>query len=131
VRLDNSTFEVNDCGSPVASILYHCSFQVFSTFAVLNVVIAIILGAFTWCYSLENSELTSDLPVTADDLRLFRAIWDRFDLSALGKSTSSICSYFSPWFNTTYRRCFVQAHAVSRMRQFIKTTHLLGAAGWI
>ena len=57
----------------------------FSTFAVLNVVIAIILGAFTWCYSLEQSELTSNLVITADDLRHFKAIWDRFDLYSTGE----------------------------------------------
>ena len=66
---NNQTFKANDCGNVVASILFHTSFQVFSTFAVLNVVIAIILGAFTWCYSLEQSELTTDLSITADDLR--------------------------------------------------------------
>jgi len=78
-------FQVNDCGSPFSSILYHCTFQIFSTFAVLNVVIAIILGAFTWCYSMEESELTSELPVTANDLRHFRKIWDRFDLFSTGQ----------------------------------------------
>jgi len=49
------------------------------------VVIAIILGAFTWCYSLEQSELTSNLVITADDLRHFKAIWDRFDLYSTGQ----------------------------------------------
>jgi len=60
-------------------------FQILSTFAVLNVVIAIILSAFTWCYSLEQSELTSSLPITASDIRHFKAIWDRFDLYSTGK----------------------------------------------
>jgi hypothetical protein len=72
-------WEVDDCGNPMASVLYHTIFQIFSTFAVLNVVIAIILGAFTWCYSLEQSELTSNLSINADHLRHFKAIWDRFD----------------------------------------------------
>ena len=66
-------FVVNDCGKPGPSVFYHVIFQIFSTFAVLNVVIAIILGAFTWCYSLEQSELTEDLVITADDLRHFKA----------------------------------------------------------
>ena len=79
------TFEVDDCGKQAASIFYHVVFQIFSTFAVLNVVIAIILGAFTWCYSLEQSELTSNLVITADDLRHFKAIWDRFDLYSTGE----------------------------------------------
>lgn len=79
------SYAVDDCGKPAVSVLYHCIFQVFSTFAVLNVVIAIILGAFTWCYSLEESELTSNLVVTADNLRHFRAIWDRFDLYSTGQ----------------------------------------------
>jgi len=80
----DNTFKVDDCGKAIASVVYHVAFQVFSTFAVLNVVIAIILGAFTWCYSLEQSELTSELPITADDLRHFKAIWDRFDLYSTG-----------------------------------------------
>jgi len=79
------SFKVNDCGGPIMSMFYHVSFQFFSTFAVLNVVIAIILGAFTWCYSLEQGELTSGLPVTADNLRHFKMIWDRFDLYSSGK----------------------------------------------
>lgn len=79
------SFMVNDCGSAAASIFYHCVFQIMSTFAVLNVVIAIILGAFTWCYSLEEGELTSGLPVTADHLRHFKAIWNRFDLYSTGE----------------------------------------------
>jgi len=78
-------FTANDCGSAFASVGFHVIFQFFSTFAVLNVVIAIILGAFTWCYALEQSELTSDLPVTADDLRHFKMIWDRFDLYGSGE----------------------------------------------
>lgn len=77
-------FKVNDCGDPFMSILFHVSFQIFSTFAVLNVVIAIILGAFTWCYSLEQSELTSGLAINADHLRHLKAIWDRFDLYSEG-----------------------------------------------
>jgi len=76
----NYTYIANDCGKPSVSILYHTLFQILSTFAVLNVVIAIILGAFTWCYSLEESELTEGLAVTADDLRHFKQIWDRFDI---------------------------------------------------
>jgi len=84
-------FKVNDCGtvygvaSPVISVVYHSLFQALSKYAVLNVVIAIILGAFTWCYSLEQSELTSNLPVTADNVRHFKAIWDRFDLYSTGR----------------------------------------------
>jgi len=89
--VDGRTFTVNDCGTPYGSatptiaMFYHVLFQVFSKFAVLNVVIAIILGAFTWCYSLEQSELTSGLAVTADNLRHFKAIWDRFDLNSSGQ----------------------------------------------
>jgi len=79
-----STYSVDDCGSVMASVLYHTAFQVLSTFAVLNVVVAIILGAFTWCYSLEESELTTDLRISAQHLKHFRAIWDRFDLYSTG-----------------------------------------------
>jgi len=86
-----TTFKVNDCGSPygdatgIISAIYHVAFQIFSTFAVLNVVIAIILGAFTWCYAMEEGELTDGLPLTADNVRHFKAIWDRFDLYSTGR----------------------------------------------
>jgi len=82
---DGTSFAVDDCGQYMPSVIYHTLFQVFSTFAVLNVVIAIILGAFTWCYSLEESKLTSKLPITADNLRHFKMIWDRFDLYSTGE----------------------------------------------
>ena len=38
------------------------------TFCVLNLVVAIILNAFTWCYSLEPSEITSGLFVNSQHL---------------------------------------------------------------
>lgn len=82
---DQNGYQINDCGKTIFSVVYHCLFQVFSTFAVLNVVIAIILGAFTWCYSLEPSEITGSLTITADNLRHFKAIWDRFDLFGTGE----------------------------------------------
>lgn len=87
----DATWKGDDCGTPygsatpIISAFYHVSFQVFSTFAVLNVVIAIILGAFTWCYSLEQGELTEGLPVTADMIRHYKQIWDRFDLFSTGR----------------------------------------------
>ena len=58
--------------------------QVIATFAVLNLVIAIILNAFTWCYSLEPSEITGSLTLHAVHLRHFKEIWDRFDLFGTG-----------------------------------------------
>ena len=45
--------------------------QVLVTFCVLNMVVAIILNAFTWCYSLEPSEITSELFVNSRDLLHF------------------------------------------------------------
>ena len=36
-----------------------------ATFCVLNLVVAIILNAFTWCYSLEPSEITSGLDINS------------------------------------------------------------------
>jgi len=78
-------YTADDCGSPLVAIIYSVSFQLFTTFAVLNVIIAIILGAFTWCYSLEQGELTQGLPITADNFRHFKQIWDRFDLYSTGR----------------------------------------------
>ena len=45
--------------------------QVVTTFCLLNMVVAIILNAFTWCYSLEPSEITSELFVNSRDLLHF------------------------------------------------------------
>jgi len=78
-------FIVNDCGSPAVGMIFAFVFQILATFAVLNVVIAIILSAFTWCYSLEQGELTSGLLVNSAHLRHFKAIWDKFDLFSSGK----------------------------------------------
>jgi hypothetical protein len=64
--------------------LFFVVFQVVATFAVLNLVIAIILNAFTWCYSLEPSEITGSLVLHAVHLRHFKEIWDRFDLMGTG-----------------------------------------------
>ena len=75
--------------------------QVVATFCVLNLVVAILLNAFTWCYSLEPSEITAGLVVnsahllhfkvsthTNKDHILFRCplqkIWDRFDTLGTG-----------------------------------------------
>ena len=46
--------------------------QVAATFCVLNLVVAIILNAFTWCYALEPSEITSNLAVTSENLLHFK-----------------------------------------------------------
>ena len=61
--------ELNDCGNYYMAVLYFVSFQIASTFCVLNLVIGIILGAFTWCYSLEPSEITGNLKISAQHLR--------------------------------------------------------------
>jgi len=82
--IDEDGNEVNDCGDSVLSTIYFVSFQILSTFCVLNLVIAIILGAFTWCYSLEPSEITGDLLISAKHLRHCKLIWDRFDLYGTG-----------------------------------------------
>jgi len=71
--------ELNDCGNYYMAVLYFVSFQIASTFCVLNLVIGIILGAFTWCYSLEPSEITGNLKISAQHLRHCKMIWDRFD----------------------------------------------------
>lgn len=70
----------SDCGDPIKGHIFFLSFMVVSAFAVLNLVIAIILNAFTWCYSLEPSEITGSLCISAKHLRHFKAIWDRFDI---------------------------------------------------
>ena len=44
------------------------------TFAVLNLVVAIILNAFTWCYSLEPTKITSDLVFTTNHLLHFKVL---------------------------------------------------------
>ena len=74
----------NDCGDYITSCLYFVLFQVVATFCVLNLVVAIILNAFTWCYSLEPSEITEGLSVNGEHLLHFKQIWDRFDLFGTG-----------------------------------------------
>ena len=76
--------DYTDCGDPIKGCIFFIMFQVVSAFAVLNLVIAIILNAFTWCYSLEPSEITGSLNISAHHLRHFKAIWDRFDTDGYG-----------------------------------------------
>ena len=69
-----------DCGDPMKGAVFFLLFMVAATFAVLNLVIAIILNSFTWIYTLEPSEVTGDLNVSKDELEHFQAIWCRFDV---------------------------------------------------
>ena len=70
-----------------------------ATFCVLNLVVAIILNAFTWCYALEPSEITAGLDVNSEHMIHFtviprykwqgidsslQEIWIRFDLFGTG-----------------------------------------------
>jgi len=74
----------NDCGDYFTSCAYFVFFQVMATFCVLNLVVAIILNAFTWCYSLEPSEITSGLDINSTHMLHFTEIWIRFDLFGTG-----------------------------------------------
>merc|ERR1740117_1761576 len=74
----------NDCGDYPSACLFFMLFQVVAAFCVLNLVVAIILNAFTWCYSLEPSEITEGLSVNGEHLLHFKQIWDRFDLFGTG-----------------------------------------------
>lgn len=74
----------NDCGDYPSACLFFMLFQVVAAFCVLNLVVAIILNAFTWCYSLEPSEITAGLVVHSAHLLHFKQIWDRFDANGTG-----------------------------------------------
>ena len=53
----------------------------------VNMVVAVILDAFTWLYSLENSRGKSS--VTAEDLRRFKSAWSRFDVYSTGSISTN------------------------------------------
>merc|ERR1711865_379668 len=74
----------NDCGDYITSCIFFVLFQVVATWGVLNLVVAIILNAFTWCYSLEPSQITAGLAVTSEHFLHFKEIWTRFDLFGTG-----------------------------------------------
>ena len=75
----------SDCGSPMAAVLFHVSFQISTMFAVLNLVVAIIINSFSWVHFVEPSEITGSLDVSATQLRHLRLLWDRFDIFMTGK----------------------------------------------
>lgn len=85
---------VTDCGNSFTGVLFFVAFQVVATFAVLNLVIAIILNAFTWCYSLEPSEITGSLVISTAHLKHFKAIWDRYDIDGDGSMPLSSLQSF-------------------------------------
>ena len=74
----------NDCGDYITACMFFVIFQVCATFCVMNLVVAIILNAFTWCYSLESPEITGEMGLNATHLQHFTNIWSRFDLFGTG-----------------------------------------------
>jgi len=76
--------EYNECGDYFTSCVFFVFFQLAATFCVLNLIVGVILHAFTWCYSLEPSQITSGLKVNAVHLLHFKEIWARFDIMETG-----------------------------------------------
>lgn len=76
--------EYNDCGDYFTTCVFFVTFQVITALMVLNLIVGIIINAFTWCYSLEPSEITSALVVNSEHLLHYKEIWSRFDLAQSG-----------------------------------------------
>jgi hypothetical protein len=72
-QLGHCNMEAGDCGSWVA-LPYFISFQIIGSFVLLNVIVAVILEAFT---SISSQDIRI---VQITDLEYFREMWSTFDL---------------------------------------------------
>jgi len=65
----------DNCGNPIISPLIHCSFQVFSTMLIIDLIVAVILNQF------ENElakEKRANNFVTEEDINKFGTLWSKF-----------------------------------------------------
>ena len=70
-----------DCGSQGAGV-YLMSFIVLTTFVMVNMVVAVILDAFTWLYSMETSRGNNSIGI--NELRKFKEVWQTYDVYSTG-----------------------------------------------
>ena len=73
------TVEAGDCGNPVASVAYFVSFQVLSSFVILNMMIALILEEYSRSVNREKHK------VNAEDAEHFVEAWAKYDPYATGR----------------------------------------------
>ena len=76
---EGANFWDTDCGSFVGSIVFFCSFYVFTTYIVLNLLVAIIMENFSLFYSNEEDALLSYA-----DIRNFQNTWNIVDVNQRG-----------------------------------------------
>ncbi|ORZ36529.1 Ion transport protein-domain-containing protein, partial [Catenaria anguillulae PL171] len=69
----------SDCGSPIAAYIFFVSFFIVCTYVLLNLIIALLVNNFDYCFS-TNHTIISD-----DGLRSFQLAWSTLDPRGTGK----------------------------------------------